>query len=94
MPYTASKGAVKMLTKRMAVDPGPRASRQRHRPSYFKTELNRKLIDDAALQRLAGRPHAAAALGRGGGAAGAAVFLASDDTARFVNGHILTSTAA
>ena len=33
-----------------------------------KTELNRKLIDDVRLQRLAGRPHAAAALGRGGGA--------------------------
>ena len=88
-PYTASKGAVKMLTKGMAVDLGPSGITVNGiGPGYFKTELNRKLIDDAAFSGwLVGRTP----LRRWGEVeelAGAAVFLASD-AARFVNGHIL-----
>ena len=88
-PYTATKGAVKMLTKGMAADWG------RHGlqcngigPGYFKTELNRALVDDPAFSAwLAGRTPA----GRWGEVeelAGAAVFLASDASS-FVNGHML-----
>lgn len=89
VPYTASKGAVKMLTKGMAVDLGPSGITVNGiGPGYFKTELNRKLIDDAAFSGwLVGRTP----LRRWGEVeelAGAAVFLASD-AARFVNGHIL-----
>ena len=88
-PYAASKGAVKMLTKGMAVDLGPSGITVNGiGPGYFKTELNRKLIDDAAFSGwLVGRTP----LRRWGDVddlAGAAVFLASD-ASRFVNGHIL-----
>ncbi len=89
VPYTASKGAVKMLTKGLAADLGPSGITVNGiGPGYFKTELNRKLIDDAAFSGwLVGRTP----LRRWGEVeelAGAAVFLASD-AARFVNGHIL-----
>jgi len=88
-PYTASKGAVKMLTKGMAIDWGPLGLQVNGiGPGYFKTELNRKLVDDPAFSAwLTGRTPSR----RWGDLAdlgGAAVFLASDASA-FVNGHIL-----
>jgi gluconate 5-dehydrogenase len=79
VPYTASKGAVKMLTKGMAADIGP---------GYFKTELNRQLIDDAAFSSWLVARTPMRRWGEVEELAGAAVFLASD-AARFVNGHIL-----
>jgi gluconate 5-dehydrogenase len=89
VPYTASKGAVKMLTKGLAADLGPSGINVNGiGPGYFKTELNRKLIDDAAFS---GWLVARTPMRRWGEVeelAGAAVFLASD-AARFVNGHIL-----
>ena len=49
-PYTASKGAVKMLTKGMAIDLGPHGINVNGLgPGYFKTELNQKLVDDPAF---------------------------------------------
>jgi gluconate 5-dehydrogenase len=43
-PYTASKGAVKMLTKGMAIDWGPHGLQVNGLgPGYFKTELNQAL---------------------------------------------------
>ena len=88
-PYTASKGAVKMLTKGMAIDLGPLGINVNGiGPGYFKTELNRKLIDDPAFSNwLIGRTPSRR-WGELEELAGAAVFLASD-AARFVNGHIL-----
>ncbi len=88
-PYTATKGAVKMLTKGMATDWG------RHGlqcngigPGYFRTELNQALVDDPVFSSwLANRTP----MGRWGEVeelAGAVVFLASDASS-FVNGHIL-----
>lgn len=88
-PYTASKGAVKMLTKGMAIDWGPHGIQVNGiGPGYFKTELNEKLVNDPQFSTwLTGRTPS-----RRWGAvdelAGAAVFLASD-AASFVNGHIL-----
>ena len=89
VPYTASKGAVKMLTKGMAVDLGPLGITVNGiGPGYFKTELNRKLIDDPAFSAwLVGRTPARR-WGEVEELAGAAVFLASE-AGRFVNGHIL-----
>jgi len=88
-PYTASKGALKMLTKGMAIDWGPLGINVNGLgPGYFKTELTAKLVDDPAFTAwLVGRTPSrrwgdVVELG------GAAVFLASD-AARFVNGHIL-----
>lgn len=88
-PYTASKGALKMLTKGMAIDLGPLGITVNGiGPGYFKTELNRALVDDAAFSGwLIGRTPCRR-WGEVEELAGAAVFLASD-AARFVNGHIL-----
>jgi gluconate 5-dehydrogenase len=44
-PYTASKGAVKMLTKGMAIDWGKHGIRVNGLgPGYFRTELNKALV--------------------------------------------------
>jgi len=88
-PYTATKGAVKMLTKGMATDWGRYGIQVNGiGPGYFKTELNAALVADEAFSSwLANRTPA----GRWGDVkelAGAAIFLASDASS-FVNGHIL-----
>ncbi len=88
-PYTASKGAVKMLTKGMAIDWGQFGINVNGiGPGYFKTELNQKLVDDPAFSAwLIGRTPSRC-WGDVEDLGGAAVFLASD-ASRFVNGHIL-----
>jgi gluconate 5-dehydrogenase len=54
-PYAASKGAVKMLTKGMAIDLGPHGITVNGLgPGYFKTELTAPLVADADLQSMAG----------------------------------------
>ena len=88
-PYTASKGAVKMLTKGMAIDWGQFGINVNGLgPGYFKTELNQKLVDDPQFSTwLVGRTPSRR-WGDVEDLGGAAVFLASD-ASRFVNGHIL-----
>jgi gluconate 5-dehydrogenase len=88
-PYAATKGAVKMLTKGMAIDLGPHGIQVNGLgPGYFKTELTQSLVDDQkfsawlASRTPAGRWGEVAELG------GAAVFLASDASS-FVTGHVL-----
>jgi gluconate 5-dehydrogenase len=88
-PYMASKGAVKMLTKGMAIDWGPFGIQVNGiGPGYFRTELNQALVADEKFSTwLTGRTPSR----RWGDVAeleGAAVFLASDASS-FVNGHIL-----
>lgn len=88
-PYTASKGAVKMLTKGMAIDWGKHGIQVNGLgPGYFKTELNKALVEDEKFSAwLTGRTP----LGRWGDVdelIGAAIFLASDASS-FVTGHIL-----
>jgi gluconate 5-dehydrogenase len=88
-PYTASKGAVKMLTKGMAIDWGRHGIQVNGLgPGYFKTELTQALVTNEEFSAwLVGRTPS----GRWGDVedlAGAAVFLASDASS-FVNGHIL-----
>ncbi|MEO6973130.1 MAG: glucose 1-dehydrogenase [Rhodoferax sp.] len=88
-PYTASKGAVKMLTKGMAIDWGPHGINVNGLgPGYFKTELTEKLVADEQFTAwLVGRTPSRR-WGNVEDLGGAAVFLASD-AASFVNGHIL-----
>jgi gluconate 5-dehydrogenase len=88
-PYTASKGAVKMLTKGMAIDWGPHGLQVNGLgPGYFKTELNQALVDNPEFSSwLIGRTPSRR-WGDVQDLVGAAVFLASD-ASRFVNGHIL-----
>ncbi len=88
-PYAASKGAVKMLTKGMAIDLGKHGIQVNGLgPGYFKTELTDALVKDEAFTAwLAGRTPAGR-WGEVGELGGAAVFLASEASS-FVNGHIL-----
>jgi gluconate 5-dehydrogenase len=88
-PYTASKGAVKMLTKGMAIDLGPHGINVNGiGPGYFKTELNAKLVADETFSTWLINRTPSRRWGDVEDLAGAAVFLASD-ASRFVNGHIL-----
>ncbi|MDM0040752.1 SDR family oxidoreductase [Variovorax sp. J22G21] len=88
-PYTASKGAVKMLTKGMAIDWGQHGIQVNGLgPGYFKTELTQALVDNAEFTAwLVGRTPSRR-WGDVQDLVGAAVFLASN-ASNFVNGHIL-----
>lgn len=88
-PYTASKGAVKMLTKGMAIDLGPHGITVNGiGPGYIKTELTQPLVDDPVFSEWLIKHTPSRRWGDVEDLAPAAVFLASD-AARFVNGHIL-----
>ena len=88
-PYTASKGAVKMLTKGMAIDWGQHGIQVNGLgPGYFKTELTDALVNNPEFTSwLVGRTPSRR-WGDVEDLVGAAVFLASD-ASNFVNGHIL-----
>ena len=87
--YTASKGAVKMLTKAMAVDLGPHGINVNGiGPGYFKTELTDALVKDPHFSDWLVNRTPSRRWGEVDDLAPAAVFLASD-AGRFVNGHIL-----
>ncbi len=88
-PYTASKGALKMLTKGMAIDWGPLGLNVNGiGPGYFRTELTEKLAADPQFTSwLVGRTPSRR-WGDVEDLGGAVVFLASE-ASRFVNGHIL-----
>ena len=88
-PYAATKGAVKMLTKGMAIDLGRYGIQVNGLgPGYFKTELTQALVDDAAFTDWLSKRTPAGRWGEVHELAGAAVFLASEASS-FVNGHIL-----
>ncbi len=88
-PYTATKGAVKNLTKGMATDLGRHGIQVNGLgPGYFKTELTQALVDDPAFTAWLANRTPAGRWGEVHELAGAAIFLASDASS-FVNGHIL-----
>ena len=88
-PYMASKGAIKMLTKGMAIDWGPLGLNVNGLgPGYFKTELTEKLVNDPTFSAWLVNHTPSRRWGELEDLGGAAVFLASD-ASRFVNGHIL-----
>ncbi|HKX40248.1 MAG TPA: SDR family oxidoreductase, partial [Burkholderiaceae bacterium] len=88
-PYAASKGAVKMLTKGMAIDWGPHGIQVNGLgPGYFKTELTQALVDNAEFSQWLINRTPSRRWGDVQDLVGAAVFLASD-ASNFVNGHIL-----
>jgi len=88
-PYTATKGAVKMLTKGMAVDWGRHGIRVNGiGPGYFETPLTRHLVADEAFTSWVKARVPLGRWGRVDDLVGAAVFLASD-AASFVTGHVL-----
>jgi gluconate 5-dehydrogenase len=89
VPYTTSKGAMKMMTKAMAAELGPSGVRVNGlAPGYFRTGLNEALTKDPKFSDwLTSRTP----LGRWGQTdelIGAAIFLASD-AASFVTGQVI-----
>jgi gluconate 5-dehydrogenase len=88
-PYTASKGAVKMLTKGMAIDWGPHGLQVNGLgPGYFRTELTQALVDNAEFTQWLLNRTPSRRWGDVQDLVGAAIFLAGD-ASNFVNGHIL-----
>ena len=88
-PYTATKGAVKMLTKGMCAD-WARHGLQVNAigPGYFRTELNQALVENAEFSAWLEKRTPAGRWGEVGELVGAAIFLASDASS-FINGHML-----
>lgn len=88
-PYTAAKGAVKMLTRAMCAD-WARHGIQANGigPGYFATELNRALIEDEAFDTWLRARTPAGRWGEVDELVGAAIFLSSDASS-FVNGQVI-----
>ncbi len=88
-PYAASKGAVKMLTKGMAIDWAPLGLNVNAiGPGYFKTELTEALVKDEAFSAWLMNRTPAKRWGNVEDLVGTAVYLSSD-ASRFVNGAVI-----
>ena len=88
-PYTATKGAIKMLTKGMCADWAKHGIQVNAiGPGYFKTPLNQALVDNPEFSSWLEKRTPAGRWGTTDELIGAAIFLASDASS-FVNGHIL-----
>jgi len=89
VPYAASKGALRMLTRALAVEVAPSNIQVNGiSPGFFKTEMNAALIGDAEFSAWVSRRTPAGRWGEPPEIAGAAVFLASK-AADYVTGHVL-----
>jgi gluconate 5-dehydrogenase len=88
-PYTATKGAIKMLTKGMCADWAKYGIQVNAiGPGYFKTPLNQALVDNPEFSSWLEKRTPSGRWGDVDELIGAAIFLASDASS-FVNGHIL-----
>ena len=87
--YAASKGALKMLTRALAVETAPfNVQVNGIAPGFFRTEMNAPLVADAEFSAWVARRVPAGRWAEPPEIAGAAVFLASA-AADFVTGHLL-----
>ncbi len=88
-PYTATKGAIRNLTRSMCAD-WARHGLQINAiaPGYFRTEMNQALVDNPEFSAWLEKRTPAGRWGHVDELIGAAVFLASDASS-FVNGHTL-----
>jgi len=88
-PYTATKGAIRNLTRGMCADWAKYGLQVNAiAPGYFKTPLNQALVDDPAFSAWLEKRTPAARWGNVDELIGAAVFL-SGSASSFVNGHTL-----
>ncbi|PZU92916.1 MAG: gluconate 5-dehydrogenase [Chelatococcus sp.] len=89
IPYTASKGAVKMMTRGLAAEFGKHNIQANAiGPGYFTTEINKALIADEAFSAWVSSRTPAGRWGETKELVGAAVFLSSA-ASDYVNGHLL-----
>jgi len=89
IPYTASKGAVKMMTRGLAAELGKyNIQANAIGPGYFATEINAALIADEAFSSWVCSRTPAGRWGETKELAGAAIFLSSA-ASDYVNGHLL-----
>lgn len=89
IPYTASKGAVKMLTKGMCVELARHGIQVNGiGPGYMKTELNRALVENPEFSAWVATRTPAGRWGELDELKSAVVFLASDSSS-FVNGQVI-----
>jgi gluconate 5-dehydrogenase len=89
VPYAASKGALKMLTRALAVELAPfNVQVNGIVPGFFDTDMNAPLVADAQFTAWVERRVPAGRWAKPPEIAGAAVFLASP-AADFVTGHLL-----
>jgi gluconate 5-dehydrogenase len=89
VPYAASKGGLRMLTRALAVELAPHNVQVNGiAPGFFKTDMNAPLIADAEFSAWVARRTPAGRWGEPAEIAGAAVFLASS-AADYVTGAIL-----
>lgn len=88
-PYTATKGAVKNLTRGMCADWAKYGLQVNAiAPGYFKTPLNQALVDNPEFSAWLEKRTPAARWGNVDELVGSAVFLAGNASS-FVNGHTL-----
>jgi gluconate 5-dehydrogenase len=89
VPYAASKGGLKMLTRALAVEVASHNVQVNGiAPGFFKTDMNAPLVADADFSSWVAQRTPAGRWGEPPEIAGAAVFLASS-AADYVTGHIL-----
>ncbi len=87
--YAASKGALRMLTRALAVETAPyNVQVNGIAPGFFRTEMNAPLVADAEFSAWVARRTPAGRWAEPPEIAGAAVFLASA-AADYVTGHLL-----
>jgi gluconate 5-dehydrogenase len=88
-PYTATKGAIRNLTRGMCTDWAKHGLQiNAIAPGYFRTEMNQALVDNPEFSAWLEKRTPAGRWGNVDELIGAAVFLASDASS-FVNGHTL-----
>lgn len=88
-PYTATKGAIRNLTRGMCADWAKHGLQiNAIAPGYFRTEMNQALVDNPEFSAWLEKRTPAGRWGAVDELIGAAVFLASDASS-FVNGHTL-----
>lgn len=89
VPYTVSKGGIKILTKALATEWGKfNIQVNGIGPGYFETELTRPLKNDPEFDKWLCNRTPANRWGQTKELAGAAIFLSSE-ASDYVNGHIL-----
>lgn len=89
VPYAASKGALKMMTRALAVEVAPfNVQVNGIAPGFFRTQMNAPLVADKEFSAWVEKRTPAGRWGDPPEIAGAAVFLASS-AADYVTGHLL-----